>query len=260
MNMKKIFATTALIVSTLLTGCANTHKDDSVEIYFVRHGKTLFNTYDLVQGWADSPLTDQGVTVARYLGEGLKDINFDAYYTSDAGRQRETMQVILAQKGVKNAQVIELKELREAFFGGFEGGPNSVMAEKAAKQLGFKSGKELYTAMGAGKVGTEDMDAIAKADPKHQAETSAQLKARTQTALQTIINNAIKNKQHRVLVVSSGTAMKAMISDLTDNPAKNIPLSNATVVKITYKNNQITVNEIGSMEYVQKGKTRLNGN
>ena len=31
--------------------------DDTVTLYFARHGKTLFNTFDRVQGWADTPPT-----------------------------------------------------------------------------------------------------------------------------------------------------------------------------------------------------------
>lgn len=53
--------------------------NDTVNIYFARHGKTLLNTFDRVQGWADSPLTEDGRRVARYLGAGLKGIKFDSF-------------------------------------------------------------------------------------------------------------------------------------------------------------------------------------
>ena len=52
------------------------------ELYFVRHGQTLFNVQDKVQGWCDSPLTNEGVEVAKRLGEALKDVHFDALYSS----------------------------------------------------------------------------------------------------------------------------------------------------------------------------------
>jgi len=82
MKITKLLIVGLLSMTTALVGCSNQSKnDDTVTIYFARHGKTLFNSFDLVQGWADSPLTEQGIEVARYLGEGLKDIKFDAYYT-----------------------------------------------------------------------------------------------------------------------------------------------------------------------------------
>lgn len=257
-NIKKLLLVGILALSTAIVGCVSqTKDDDSITIYFARHGKTIFNTYDLVQGWADSPLTDQGIEVAKYLGEGLKNIDFDGYYSSDAGRQRETMQVILEQKGVRDYKIIELKGLREVFFGGFEGGSNAAMGQAVAKELGYSSGKAFFNDMKAGKIGTEDIDAIAKTDPKQQAENSTQVKQRTQAALKIMVDNALKNGQRTILAISSGSAMKIMISDLTDDLAKNLPLSNAAIVKITYKNGNYIISEIGSMDYVNKGKLTL---
>uniref|UniRef100_UPI0023F4E88D histidine phosphatase family protein n=1 Tax=Pantoea septica TaxID=472695 RepID=UPI0023F4E88D len=89
-------------------------KDEAVNIYLVRHGKTLFNTFDRVQGWADSPLTEEGLRVARFVGQGMKGIKFDRFYVSDAGRHRETIAAILQQADVSGYQLRELKGLREA--------------------------------------------------------------------------------------------------------------------------------------------------
>lgn len=90
--MKKLFlgvlmAVTA-ITSPLLMANTNDKNDQQevINIYFARHGKTLLNSFDRVQGWIDSPLTKDGVQVAQYLGEGLKGIKFDRFYSSDAGR------------------------------------------------------------------------------------------------------------------------------------------------------------------------------
>lgn len=97
--MKKWLIALMMAAGAATCSAAEVKNDDGVNIYFARHGKTLLNTFDRVQGWADSPLTEDGIRVARYLGEGLKGIPFDSFYSSDAGRQRETMQVILKQAG-----------------------------------------------------------------------------------------------------------------------------------------------------------------
>ncbi|MWP63044.1 histidine phosphatase family protein [Gilliamella sp. Pas-s25] len=262
----KLLLTNSFIIVTLLTSCAqhpsiatDNNIDDKVTIYFARHGKTLFNTYDLVQGWADTPLTNQGIKLARYLGEGFKNIQFDAYYTSDAGRQRETMQVLLEQKGVKDYKIRELKGLREVFFGGFEGRPNTKMVYSSMKLSGYNSVDAFYKGYQAGNLPIDVMiDSIAKTDPRHQAENYQQVKTRTQAALQTIVQNAHNNHEKTILAISSGMSMQAMISDLTDNKDKNKPLANATVIKIIYKNGQYNVSEIGNIEYVNKGKEALN--
>jgi probable phosphoglycerate mutase len=263
-KMKK-WLVVLMVVASAAAGAAGNKAaapaDDSVTIYFARHGKTLFNTFDRVQGWADSPLTEDGVRVARYLGEGLKEIKFDRFYSSDAGRQRETMAVILKQAGVNNYQLTELTGLREAFFGGFEGGFNQDMANAAAHQLGLADGKALFSAMKAGTLSTRDsQNALAKADPKGLAENYDRVKVRTQAALASIVKTAKAEGDKNVLAISSGTSMQIMISDLTEDPARNKPLANAAVVKIIYKNGQYSVPEIGTLKYVEAGKKSLGGN
>lgn len=231
---------------------------EEINIYFARHGKTLLNTLDRVQGWADSPLTEEGKQVARYLGEGLKGIPFTRFYSSDAGRQRETMAVILQQAEVTGYHLIELEGLREAYFGGFEGGYNKDMASAGAQQLGLADGAALFSAMKAGKLPVRDnQNALAKADPQGLAENYDQVKTRTQAALASIVEEAKAHGDKYILAISSGTAMQIMISDLTEDTAKNKPLSNAAVVKIVYKDGRYRVPEVGTLKYVEAGKKSL---
>nr|WP_279024594.1 histidine phosphatase family protein [Gibbsiella quercinecans] len=258
MNIKKGLFISLLAVSTVLINNADAAVEDSVNIYFARHGKTVLNTYDRVQGWVDSPLTAPGIETARYLGAGLKDISFSRYYTSDAGRQRETMQIILQEMGQPQAPVVALRGLREVFFGGFEGLPNADMLNATAKKLGFADSKAMLAAMTAGDITVPVViDAISQIDEKQAAENAAQVKVRTQQALHTMVQDALKAGDKNVLAVSSGLSMLMMISDMTDSPAKNRPLANAAVVKITYKNGKYTVADIGDMQYVAKGKAAL---
>ncbi|WEB80820.1 histidine phosphatase family protein [Vagococcus lutrae] len=54
---------------------------------------------------------------------GLKDkgLPFDYVYSSDAGRARETAQFVLEELGQKDTVINESRDLREMFFGKFEG-------------------------------------------------------------------------------------------------------------------------------------------
>ena len=85
----------------------NSEKKAEVTIYLVRHGKTFFNTTGQVQGFADSPLTDKGITQAKQVGKGLKDTKFDLAYSSDLGRQRNTAKLILAENEKKTPKLSE---------------------------------------------------------------------------------------------------------------------------------------------------------
>ncbi|MDU5473549.1 MULTISPECIES: histidine phosphatase family protein [unclassified Pantoea] len=254
---------TILLIITLPGICfaktrVETVTDEGVNIYLVRHGKTLFNTFDRVQGWADSPLTEEGLRIARFVGQGMKGIRFDRFYVSDAGRHRETIAAILQQAGVSDYQLRELTGLREAFFGGFEGDFNENMAAAAARELGLKDSAALYAGMKSGALPiSETVNAIAKADSKGLAENYIQIKERTQSALNAIAESAQKAGDKNVLVVSSGTAMQIMISDLTDNPDKNKPIANGAVIKIISRDGKFQVSEIGTMRYIEAGKKML---
>ncbi len=37
----------------------------TITAYFVRHGQTMMNRYNKVQGWIDSPLTKKGIADAN---------------------------------------------------------------------------------------------------------------------------------------------------------------------------------------------------
>lgn len=261
MKIKTWLLASLLSFSSLSVVNVSAAETDSVNIYFARHGKTILNTYDRVQGWADSPLTPAGVEVARYLGAGLKGIEFDRFYTSDAGRQRETMQTILQEIGQPQAKTTELTDLREEFFGGFEGLPNEEMANASAKTLGLDSGATMFKQITEGKIDLITMvNTISKSDDKKEAEDAVQVKTRMQRALNTMVQDALKSGDKNILVVSSGLSILMMISDMTDNPNKNKPLKNAAVVKIIYKNGKYTVTDVGDMSYVSKGQEALKNN
>lgn len=250
-----------LVIVTLCLACsasAAADAADGVTVWFARHGKTLLNTLDRVQGWADSPLTEEGAQVARYLGEGLKDIPFDSYYSGDAGRQRETLAIIRAARSDRAAPVVEMKALREVCFGGFEGLPNHEMIGAVAKKRGLADDRQVLDEMMQGRLTLEQyLNTVAEVDREKLAERAGEVKARMQTALREIIENAQKRGEKHVLVVSSGAAILTMIADMTDDGRKNQPLPNAAVVKLVYEGGRINVTELGAMRYVEAGKARL---
>ena len=67
-------------------------------LYLMRHGETLFNVRRKIQGWCDSPLTENGVKQAKAVREILKDIPFDHYYSSTAERCCDTLETAKRKK------------------------------------------------------------------------------------------------------------------------------------------------------------------
>lgn len=44
-------------------------------IYLMRHGQTYFNLWHKIQGWVDSPLTEEGINQAKEMGRYFKENN-----------------------------------------------------------------------------------------------------------------------------------------------------------------------------------------
>ncbi len=89
-----------------------------VTFYYVRHGETLFNVLNRMQGWCDSPLTDKGIGDAEEAKELLKRVPFKAAYVSTSERCRDTCAIIVEGR---NIPVYERKGLKEVNFGTWEG-------------------------------------------------------------------------------------------------------------------------------------------
>ena len=89
-----------------------------VTFWYVRHGQTLFNVLDRMQGWCDSPLTERGIRQAEEAREYLSDVSLNAAFTSTSERCVDTARIVL------NGRDIPLhfdKGLKEINFGTFEG-------------------------------------------------------------------------------------------------------------------------------------------
>ena len=69
-------------------------------ILLARHGETDWNRDGRWQGWADPPLNDAGRAQARELAERLRETPFDAVYSSDLRRARETAELVAEPHGV----------------------------------------------------------------------------------------------------------------------------------------------------------------
>lgn len=66
--------------------------------YFIRHGKTVWNTEGLMQGHGDSPLTEEGVNGAKKTGVALNHIPFVAAYSSVLKRTMRQPLILLVNE------------------------------------------------------------------------------------------------------------------------------------------------------------------
>jgi broad specificity phosphatase PhoE len=244
-----------LVLITLLAGCTPGQSSDPMEsskitIHLTRHGKTIFNTVDRVQGWADTPLTAEGIKVAEELARGLKieGVKYDSIYTSDLGRTIETAEIIMSISEQKDMPINKLKGFREMYFGKYEGDFNAVMAGDVLKSLNLTSMSELSSL-----TFETVIDTISNNDETGEAETWAEYSARIKDALSHVVDVAKKNNEKTILVVAHGQTIGSILS-MIDESILFRHVGNASISLIVYEDGEWSIESIGDMSFVEKGK------
>ncbi len=108
----RALATVALLGASSYTASAFAQ----LTVYVVRHGQTDWNRDGRIQGGTDNPLNATGREQAATLARTLADVKLDAVYSSTHQRARQTAAVFEGR-----APIVGFDELRERFFGKFEG-------------------------------------------------------------------------------------------------------------------------------------------
>lgn len=231
---------------------------NKLTFYIVRHGKTILNTLGRVQGWSDSPLTEEGEEVAKFLGIGFKDIKFEAAYCSDLRRTRQTVQIILKYQGQNDLPVIEKEGFREVCFGSYESNFNQTMWREAGLYLHYTNGEKLIEDVFSQdkKITYEQVvDSIKALDQMGIAEDFKQVEERTHRALSEIVEKESKSGgEGNILVVAHGMCIMLMLMNFGGRELLRNDLDNASVCKVVYENGEFRVESMGDLSYVENGR------
>lgn len=199
---------------------------DVTTIYLIRHGETLFNTTDQIQGFSDSPLTDMGICQAKKVGQNLKQVRFDLAYTGDLGRQRNTLKLILAQNMQKRPKVRYHDGFKEWNFGGYEGKQNAEMWQPIFKVHGFNVDESW-----------SDYEKL------EQVLGNA--------AMAQVIKEVNDKKAKNVLIVSSGGMIPTLLDLVLTERYQRKLIANCGVTILKLKNNLFSLDVIGDTRYMQ---------
>ena len=157
-------------------------------ILLARHGETDWNREGRWQGWADPPLNETAaLRRASWLSSSARRA-FDAVYSSDLSRARETAEIVAAPHGV---HVVTDAGLREIDVGSWSGLTRAELAER------FPSGD------------------------RPDGETRDQHRERVHAAVQRI---ARANLGRRILIVTHGGTMRALRGQVGDGPHIRSPI------------------------------------
>ena len=155
------------------------------DLYLMRHGRTQFNEEGRVQGWCDSPLTEEGVAQALAVGAYFRQqgITFDAIFSSTQERATDTAKLVTGAE-----QVTQLKGLKEMNFGRFEAQPEYLLPKFRPGSQSFEDLLVFY--------GGDDIRDVGK---------------RVKDCLDTIL---VPHPCDTILAVSHGAAMWGLLQEL----------------------------------------------
>lgn len=207
-----------------------------IQINLVRHGQTIFNHQDIVQGWGDSFLTPDGIQGVMNLGAFWQDIDkqFDAIYASDSGRTLQTARVLLDTMEVTR-DIAPTPALREFNFGYFEGSDNNSVFQVVFERMGYtgtpaeRSSEEMATYLDT--IAVLDNEARGHLDNVYLAEDYQTYADRVVGGVEAIIADAKVNDKSSVLIVSHGLTIQTVITNLFEIANEDLPKSmgNASV-------------------------------
>lgn len=198
----------------------------TLTLHLVRHGRTVYNTQHLLQGWCDSPLTEEGLAGVRATAAALADVPFVAAYASPLGRTVATASEILAHHS--GVPLVELDGLKEFSFGDHEMAPE----------------REFWAEHSPDAVFGAVFDGTFPGFPG--GESGAAFMARTQAAFDQI---EAAHPHGEVLVVSHGVTLLthlARVSVAAGQGPLTTPLPNASVSQVVISGGRARVRSVAS--------------
>lgn len=220
-------------------------------LYLMRHGQTIINKVGRVQGWCDGVLTEDGIEVAESVALGLRNIKFKGVYSSDLGRSVKTGKIIIKANKMKNRlEVKEVPELREIYFGKYEGEFEKLMFKDIFRYLNVKSFEEAFEIPDFGRA---FVDACASLDETGDAESYDKLISRIMKGITKIGKQILADGGGNALIVVHGGMLRNFLKELDKN-AKVDNIENSSISLVEYVNDKFNIVSINNMSYKEKGE------
>lgn len=213
-----------------------------LNLYFIRHGQTILNKYNRMQGWCDSPLTEQGLQQANKTGEFLQEISFQAAYSSDTMRSSKTAEIILEKNKHETPILKTTKYFREEFYGYFEGADSDqTWFETFMPISGYSTFHEFVKEHDI----SETKDRLKSIDPFNDAENDQEFWDRLNLGFEKLLDE--NNDGDTVLIVSHGTTIRSLAAKAD----KNIDISkgpgNASISKFNLTEQGLSITEYNKL-------------
>lgn len=205
-----------------------------MEIYFIRHGQTKWNEEKRFQGHSDSPLTEKGINQAILLGEHLKEIEFDKFYSTSLKRANDTAKYI---RGNRDIEIEIFDAFKEISMGEMEGANKDDFVKKYPLQHEYFFTNQI------------------EYDPSsYNGESFLELRERVKKGLADFIE--LNKDMKRVLIVSHGATLKVLMhlirqEDLSTLKDIEIP-KNTSYSIVKYENGKFEILDFSNTSHLEK--------
>ncbi|HEY3340970.1 MAG TPA: histidine phosphatase family protein [Anaerolineae bacterium] len=188
-------------------------------LYLIRHGRSVGNATQRIQGWLDLPLDDLGRKQARLAGVRLRHKPLAAIYTSPLQRAAETAQLIAAACGLT---VNYDERLREYHMGAWTG----MTAQEIQAMMPPRWDDDQYDRIGPG------------------GETGADMRTRVSSFMSDVL---ARHQDQMFAVVCHGGTLGGIVSMALGMPARRrqpFSFANASITKLTYERGRWKVRSV----------------
>ena len=221
-----------------------------LKLFLLRHGKTVFNQKEIVQGWNDSPLTKQGIFQAKCSGYGLRDTLFSKAYSGDALRQINTAKAFLSLNKYETPIIPDF-HFREMNYGKYEGGSyfdllNPLYEELNQPYDGYPGLYRFYSNI-------EISNKIAALDETGITEGIDRTWERFFEGLEMITS---ENKKGNILISTSSIAIATVIYKLFPEIRQDELVGNASITVLAY-DGSYHLEDYNNIEYRKIGEDAL---
>lgn len=176
----------------------------------VRHGETAWNAEHRVQGQLDIPLNQIGLRQAQAVGAALREERFDAIYSSDLSRARQTAEPI---SNFLSMKLLIEQNLRERHYGIFE-------------RLTYAEVRRKFP---------EDYARFEARDPDYAFRTGESLRDFSGRSIAILSKIATENEGRNILVFTHGGVLDKLYRHVTGLPLsaeRNFGIPNAGLNRI----------------------------
>ncbi len=204
------------------------------DIVLIRHGETAWNAIKRLQGHLDIVLNAEGRRQAVALGQALSAEQFDAIYSSDLMRARQTAEQLAAGRGMP---VHVDPGLRERCFGAFEGMLYADISERYP---------QAYVDWKARAIDARFPDGV------YVAET---LREFSQRAVDAIIGIASRHPNHKIALVTHGGVLECAYraaQGIGFEHARDFDILNASVNRFNWDGTALRLAQWGDVAHLEQ--------